>query len=850
MTQPAGAAGSRPADPRVSVLINNYNYGRFVGEAVESALAQDFRSAEIIVVDDGSTDGSQEVLEAFGGRIRVILQANGGQAAAMNAAVAVSSGDILCFLDSDDRWTPGKLSAVVEAFDADPGAVLVYHRLQPVRDGSASGFRPVPRSLCSGDLAPRMLQSAGWWPFPMTSAVSVRRSAWNEAGDIPDTFRISADAWLVGILPLPRRCHRPAGSARRLPHPQQQLVSRHRGRLHAAAADGALGGDRRRHQPLPRRTRIPRPASARRAPAASPGSCPACGRDPARTASACRGGARVPGPSRTPSAACATRSARCGTSPDRRPATRRRSLPNDRAPSPQAVRASPETPMSASAGRSSSRRPTATSPRILLIATTAVMARLLTPAETGLYLLANAVIMLGDNLRTFGTGVYIVQANELRREMVRCAFTVTLLLSLAMALAIFLAAASIARFYAEPDLAGLLRIAARRLLVIPFGSPIVALLQRELAFGTLAVDQRRRGHRQPIVTIGLGRRGRRRELRLGFRRVRGHARGLVALVLRPQAWMFRPCIEATPERIVSFGAVSSAVTVVNMASDMLPRLAFGKLLGFDARGLYGRAVTVCQLPDRAIVQALQPVVLPAMAARARAGGSLKEAYLRGYALMSAVQWPALLLLALLADPVVRDHPRRAVDRGGAARARGRARQHGARARIHDLPGSGRLRSHPRHAQLEPDRPAALGADRRRRCLVRRIGRVAASLLHRRADADGRRALLRAARDRAHWGELAAASRDSVRVTLGAAACRRARSCCRRTASTSAGHRPILAVLGAGSRLARSPSALGHPVGPRAALGRPHALRGHRPWASGGSGARLASRAAPTASVIG
>ena len=202
MTQPVGAVGSRPADPRVSVLINNYNYGRFLGEAVESALAQDFRSAEIIVVDDGSTDRSQEVLEAFGGRIRVILQANGGQAAAMNAAVAASSGDLLCFLNSDDRWTPGKLSAVVEAFDADPGAVLVYHRLQPVRDGSASGFRPVPRSLCSGDLAPRMLQSAGWWPFPMTSAVSVRRSAWNEAGDIPDSFRISADAWLVGIYPF------------------------------------------------------------------------------------------------------------------------------------------------------------------------------------------------------------------------------------------------------------------------------------------------------------------------------------------------------------------------------------------------------------------------------------------------------------------------------------------------------------------------------------------------------------------------------------------------------------------------------------------------------------------------
>jgi O-antigen/teichoic acid export membrane protein len=92
--------------------------------------------------------------------------------------------------------------------------------------------------------------------------------------------------------------------------------------------------------------------------------------------------------------------------------------------------------------------------------------------------------------------------------------------------------------------------------------------------------------------------------------------------------------------------------IVNMAYDLLPRLAFGKILGFDAVGLYGRAQTICQLPDRAISAALQPVVLPAMAAHARAGGDLKAAWLRGHALMSAVQWPTLLMIALLADPIV------------------------------------------------------------------------------------------------------------------------------------------------------------------------------------------------------
>lgn len=290
--------------------------------------------------------------------------------------------------------------------------------------------------------------------------------------------------------------------------------------------------------------------------------------------------------------------------------------------------------------------------QILLVVTTAVMARLLTPAETGIFLLANAVIMLGDNFRSFGTGVYIVQAEELRPEMVRSAFTVTLLLSLAMGLVIFLASRAIAAFYEEPELEGLLRIAALGFVAIPFGSPILALLQRELAFNTLAVINIAAAVANAAITIGLGLAGFGASSYVWGFVGSGAVLAVVAFALRPDPSVFRPSLNDVA-RVVSFGSVTSAVGVINMVSDMVPRLAFGKLLGFDAVGLYGRALTICQLPDRAIVQALQPVVLPAMAARARAGGSLKEAYLRGHALMSALQWPALALLALLADPVVR-----------------------------------------------------------------------------------------------------------------------------------------------------------------------------------------------------
>ncbi|WP_064692396.1 glycosyltransferase [Rhizobium aegyptiacum] len=188
--------------PTISVLINNYNYGRFVGRAIDSALNQQASNVEIIVVDDGSSDQSRSVLEGYDKRVKLLFQENRGQAAAVNAAVKASSGDILCFLDADDWWAPGKLPATAAAFHANPRASLVYHRLQPMQTDGSPGFRAIPRTLCSGDLSPRLARSAGWWPFPLTSAIAVRRSAWDAAGDIPEEFRISADAWLAGIYPF------------------------------------------------------------------------------------------------------------------------------------------------------------------------------------------------------------------------------------------------------------------------------------------------------------------------------------------------------------------------------------------------------------------------------------------------------------------------------------------------------------------------------------------------------------------------------------------------------------------------------------------------------------------------
>jgi glycosyltransferase involved in cell wall biosynthesis len=119
--------------PTVSVVINCYNYGRFVVEAIESALAQSAPPAEVIVVDDGSTDDAPRILEdRYAGHsvVKVLRQRNGGQLSAFVLGLEHASGDLICFLDADDKYEPNHLESVGGAFatNKDVDFVFTAHR--------------------------------------------------------------------------------------------------------------------------------------------------------------------------------------------------------------------------------------------------------------------------------------------------------------------------------------------------------------------------------------------------------------------------------------------------------------------------------------------------------------------------------------------------------------------------------------------------------------------------------------------------------------------------------------------------------------------------------------------------
>ena len=188
--------------PFVSILIDTYNHERFISEAVESVLAQDYPAddREILVVDDGSTDQTPQILRKFASCIRVLRKNNGGQASAFNHGIPECRGEIISFLDGDDWWASNKLTRVMEALSAEPDIGIVGHGIVNVqRDGShvhetlRDGFRFQANTL-DGALKLRTRGS-----FLGTSRMTIRKELLQRVGPVPPAIRIQADEYLFTI---------------------------------------------------------------------------------------------------------------------------------------------------------------------------------------------------------------------------------------------------------------------------------------------------------------------------------------------------------------------------------------------------------------------------------------------------------------------------------------------------------------------------------------------------------------------------------------------------------------------------------------------------------------------------
>jgi len=181
----------------VSIIIDNHNYDRYLVAALDSALNQDYPDVEVIVVDDGSTDRSREILAGYRDRVTVILKEQGGQSSAFNVGVAAAHGDVIMLLDSDDLLYPHTVGCVVAAFEADPKAVWVQFRLEVIdENGRATGVIKPPAwsARRSGDLRASIIA----FQFDI-----VRMATSGNA--------FSARA-LAEVLPVPEQVYAPSGT--------------------------------------------------------------------------------------------------------------------------------------------------------------------------------------------------------------------------------------------------------------------------------------------------------------------------------------------------------------------------------------------------------------------------------------------------------------------------------------------------------------------------------------------------------------------------------------------------------------------------------------------------------------
>ena len=187
-----------------SVVINNFNYARFVGDAIESALAQTYPDIEVIVVDDGSTDGSRKEIRRYRNKVTAVLKKNGGQASCFNTGFARSSGDVVFFLDADDMLLPTAVERVLECFRAGSPAKVHWPLWEIEADGTRTlALRP-EALLPRGDLLePTLRLGPRSHTTPPTSGNAWAREALAEMLPMPEReYVICADAYLVALTPL------------------------------------------------------------------------------------------------------------------------------------------------------------------------------------------------------------------------------------------------------------------------------------------------------------------------------------------------------------------------------------------------------------------------------------------------------------------------------------------------------------------------------------------------------------------------------------------------------------------------------------------------------------------------
>lgn len=289
---------------------------------------------------------------------------------------------------------------------------------------------------------------------------------------------------------------------------------------------------------------------------------------------------------------------------------------------------------------------------LLAIGSSMVIARLLTPAQIGVFSVTMVLLSFISAMRDMGAGQYIVQERELTPNRIRAAWTVQLGLGILFAILILVAAKPVALFYEQPQMFDMMALMALNFAISPFGSLTYATLIRKTSFGKLAVMRFSSGLVGAMASIimawhGYG------AISLAVGSLSSTViNALLAIIFRPKEYPWLPGGTSEIKRVLSFGSQISFSTIINTITFSSAELSLGKLQTMTDVGLFSRSNGLIGMFNKLVMDAVGSVSLSVFASEARAGVESAPTFLKAIAYITAVGWLFTGILALYADTII------------------------------------------------------------------------------------------------------------------------------------------------------------------------------------------------------
>lgn len=289
---------------------------------------------------------------------------------------------------------------------------------------------------------------------------------------------------------------------------------------------------------------------------------------------------------------------------------------------------------------------------ILSIASTVVIARILTPQQTGVFAVAAVFASLASTFRDFGVAEYLIQEQQLDDNSIRAALTVNLAISWLMALLIFGLSPLAAAFYREPGVGDVMRVQAVNFLLIPFGAVTMAWFRREMNFRPIFIAGLLANSASFVTSITLALQG------FGYMSLAWSSLVGVVVTVGVSVWMRPKTFPRWPGltgvgRVLHFGKFASGVYIFGQAGKGAPEMIIGRAQDLAAVGMFSRANGLVEIFNRLVLRSIVPMCLPYFAKGVREQGTPMPGLLRTMSYLTAVGWPFLLFMSLGAYAVIR-----------------------------------------------------------------------------------------------------------------------------------------------------------------------------------------------------